>query len=89
MITTVEELILELKGQLDYLSHSTKIIGMEADDIRQELVIVILQDYAKFSNFTQYGIGWWFKRLKWALQNIIEKERRDPINRATRIDTIE
>lgn len=82
-----EELLKLLNPQIDYLSQSFKIAGMEREDIAQELRISVLLDYSKNSDKADVeSQGWWFQRLKWYVMNLREKESKEPINRSVRIE---
>jgi len=85
------ELIKKLEPQIKYLSTSTKVRGLERDDIKQELILMVLEDVKKNPKFLEetYSEGWWFKRLKWILLNLREKEHREPVNRSIRFETLD
>ena len=85
-----EELIKKLEPQLKFLAN-TKIRGLDREDVKQELIIMILQDIKKHPKYLEptYLEGWWFKRLKWYLMNLREKEHRDPINRSLSYDAFD
>ena len=86
---TENELIDLMEPQIQYLSKSFKIAGMEKEDIAQELRMMLVQDYRKFKgNIDLYSEGWWFCRLKWYVQNIADKERKEPVNNSVRIENI-
>ena len=84
----VAQLIASLSNQIKYLA-SQKIRGLEKEDIQQELTVMVLEDVKKHPEFLndQYEEGWWFKRLKWYLMNLREKEHRDPVNKSARYDS--
>lgn len=84
MALTLNELLKKLEEQISYLSSSFKIPGMTKEDIAQELRMIIVSDYRKYPQEI-YNEGWWFKRLKWFLQNKSEKEKKEPVNRSVRI----
>ncbi len=88
MQVTKERLIQELDEQLSYLSN-TKIPGMERADIKQELILMVLKDYPGHEDIDMFSKGWWFKRLKWYLLNLIEKERKEPVNKAFRFERLQ
>jgi len=81
------DLIARLDQQLNFLA-STNIRGLEKDDVRQELVLMLLEDTKRNPGLLNenYSEGWWFKRLKWYLMNLREKEHRDPVNRSVRTE---
>lgn len=82
-----EELLKLLEPQVDYLSQSFKVPGMEKEDLSQELKIMILLDYCKNSDKSDVECqGWWFQRLKWYIMNIKERESKEPVNKSTRIE---
>lgn len=89
MSTSVEQLLIKLDDQLSHLSKS-RIRGLDADDVKQELVVMVLEDVKKHPKFLddEYEEGWWFQRLKWYMLNLKEKEHKDPINKSTRYDAI-
>jgi len=82
----IEELLKKLESQIKYLSNNFKIPGMTNKDIAQELNLMIIEDFKKYSSDT-YDKGWWFKRLKWHIQNKAMKESKEPVNRSIRIHT--
>ena len=84
------ELIKKLEPQLKYLSN-TKIRGLEKEDVKQELALMLLEDVKKNPDFLKesYNEGWWFKRLKWHLLNLKEKEHREPVNRSVRFESFD
>lgn len=85
---TSEKLILKLKDQIKFLSNQ-KIRGLDTEDIEQELMLMVLEDVKKNPKFLaeEYSEGWWFKRLKWHIQNLREKEHRDPVNKSLRFES--
>lgn len=87
---TTSELLKKIEPQLKYLSN-TRICGMEKEDIQQELTLTLLEDVRKNPDFLKesYKEGWWFKRLKWYLLNLKEKESREPVNRSIRFDSFD
>ena len=87
---TATDLVKFLEPQLKYLAN-TSIKGMEKEDIKQELVMMVLEDIKKNPDFLDptYKEGWWFKRLKWHMLNLKEKEQRDPVNRSVRFEAFE
>ena len=82
-----EELLTSLEKQLNYLSNTFKISGMEPADIKQELILMILENYAKNSD-PKFEKGWWFKRMQWHLSNLRNKASKEPVNRSVRIERI-
>jgi len=84
----ISELLHHLKPQISFLSKSG-IRGMESADIAQELYMMILNDVEKNPIFLAdtYAEGWWFKRLKWYLLNLKEKEHREPVNKSIRFES--
>jgi len=87
---TPTELVKKLDPQLKYLSN-TVIRGMEKADVKQELTMMVLEDVKKNPDFLSltYEEGWWFKRLKWHMLNLKEKEHRDPVNRSIRFESFD
>lgn len=89
-----EQLLKMMESQVKYLSSSFKIPGMEKEDIAQELRVMLIEDFRKQQqkeniNDDIYTEGWWFKRLKWHVQNLLEKEKKEPVNRSVRIETLD
>lgn len=81
---SIEKLLKELNNQINYLSYSIRIPGMDKDDVAQELRLMVLKEYKKFGN--KYKSGWWFRRLKWYALNLLEKEKKEPVNKSVRIE---
>ena len=86
MENEIEELIKKLKTQFDYLC-SIKIKGMAKEDVRQELILYVLETIKENPKYLEnkYKLGWWFIRLKWRVLNKMTKENREPINKSTRL----
>jgi len=82
-----EELLKSLEKQISYLSNTFKISGLEPADIKQELILMILENYEKNSD-PKYAIGWWFKRMQWHLKNLRCKASKEPVNRSVRIERL-
>ncbi len=85
---TLEELLKKLEPQIQFLGNTMKILGMSKDDVKQELKLHVVEDFTKFTQeeHEKYREGWWFKRLKWFLINLSEKERKEPVNKAIRME---
>ena len=64
---------------------------MESEDIAQELSMMVLYDVKKNPAFLEdtYAEGWWFKRLKWYLLNLKEKEHKEPVNKSIRFESLD
>jgi len=88
---TLEELLNNLEEQISYLSNTIKIPGMDSNDIKQELRLNIIETLNKIPepDREKYEKGWWFKRMKWFLLNLANKEKKEPINRSIRIDRLD
>ena len=85
---SIEKTLQELDTQIKYLSNNFKVPGMAKEDIAQELRLVILQDYKKLekeNDMYKFKTGWWFKRLKWHVLNLLQKAKQEPVNRSVRI----
>ncbi len=83
----LEELLQKLEPQISYLANSTKVPGMDKKDIAQELRLRIIAAYKKFP-LDIYKEGWWFKRLKWEVLNLFNKEKKEPTNRSIRMEKL-
>jgi hypothetical protein len=82
-----EELLKSLEKQTSYLSNTFKIPGMEPADVKQELILMVLENYEKNAD-PKYGSGWWFKRMQWHLRNLRIKASKEPVNRSMRIERL-
>jgi hypothetical protein len=77
---TREQLLDSLQSQLDHLSSKYRIPGMTRDDVRQQLIVKVLEDYDEYGNDETKKVGWWFKRLDWYAQRLVKRSKNDPLN---------
>lgn len=84
----IKVLIKRLKQQLNFLSTKYRIAGMTAEDLRQDLILKIIEDYQYKKNRKEH-LGWWFKRLQWHIYNMIRKSRIKPLNKTISIHTFD
>lgn len=84
----LEKLLKDLEQQIDFLANTNIIPGMEIDDVRQEMRLLIMTEYAKIpiEKLDNYNLGWWFMRLKWSMINLGNKERKEPVNNSFRFN---
>jgi len=85
---TVKKLLKELDKSLIYLSYQFRIPGLQPKDIKQELILKILEDWKKYKN-EERGKGFWFLRLKWQLLNTLKASQRDPLNLSVNITILD
>ncbi|MFX0084345.1 MAG: hypothetical protein ACFFAU_01625 [Candidatus Hodarchaeota archaeon] len=84
---TVEDLLKELEESLTYLSFQFRIPGMQPEDVKQELIVKVLEDWKKYKDKRREK-GFWFLRLKWHLLNLIKASQRDPLNLSVNINIL-
>jgi len=87
---SLEQLLDEINGSLEYLSRHFHLGGYDSKDLLQIMRLHIIETYRKNRvYYSRRTLGFWFMRCRWSLLNLHRvNSRRNPLANSISIDNV-